>query len=74
MIMTKPQKVKNDCTGACDNCGNELGAFKWRLGESTGCTKKCVESDCARDFADDEANYELDAPTCSMSGSERGGQ
>lgn len=52
-----PIQVKNDCTGHCDNCREELGAWKWRIGESTGCSSKCANKDFKEDlfeFDDDE--------------------
>jgi hypothetical protein len=44
-VKREPKKVPNDGTGQCDGCGGPLKAFKWRMGESTGCTKRCCEDD-----------------------------
>lgn len=74
--MMIPKRVQNDHTGHCDNCGHELGGWKWIFGESTGCRKNCAIADYHRDSRyedqDGEEISELDGPTCSMSGSERG--
>lgn len=49
-MKTQAKKISNDGTGQCDNCGKELGASKWRKGESTGCTKRCADEDYQRDL------------------------
>ncbi len=48
MFKTKkivPVKIANDGTGQCDGCGKDLGVWKWRFNESTGCTKRCALAD-----------------------------
>jgi hypothetical protein len=50
--MVPLRKVENDRGGQCDNCGDDLGNWKWRLGESTGCCRECAILDYKRDLTE----------------------